>query len=45
MTLAEEEGAEDKLIRSLVGEAVKAVFGRYADPRRTMRSPSNSRAT
>jgi len=32
MTLAEEEGAEDKLIRSLTGEAVKAVFGRYADP-------------
>jgi magnesium chelatase subunit I len=32
MTLAEEEGAEDKLIRSLVGEAVKAVFGRYDDP-------------
>jgi magnesium chelatase subunit I len=31
MTLAEEEGAEDKLIRSLTGEAVKAVFGRYAD--------------
>jgi magnesium chelatase subunit I len=31
MTLAEEEGAEDKLIRSLVGEAVKAVFGRYDD--------------
>ena len=31
MTLAEEEGAEDKLIRSLVGEAVKLVFGRYAD--------------
>src|SRR6187431_3169279 len=30
MTLAEEEGAEDKLIRSLTGEAVKAVFGRYA---------------
>src|SRR5881227_3821012 len=30
MTLAEEEGAEDKLIRSLVGEAVKAVFSRYA---------------
>ena len=29
MTLAEEEGAEDKLIRSLVGEAVKAVFARY----------------
>ena len=32
MTLAEEEGAEDKLIRSLVGEAVKSVFGKYADP-------------
>jgi magnesium chelatase subunit I len=32
MTLAEEEGAEDKLIKSLVGEAVKAVFGRYDDP-------------
>jgi magnesium chelatase subunit I len=32
MTLAEEEGAEDKLIRSLTGEAVKAVFGRYGDP-------------
>jgi magnesium chelatase subunit I len=32
MTLAEEEGAEDKLIRSLVGEAVKAVFARYDDP-------------
>ncbi|MDB5329601.1 MAG: hypothetical protein JWP03_752 [Phycisphaerales bacterium] len=31
MTLAEEEGAEDKLIRSLVGEAVKAVFDRYDD--------------
>src|SRR5438477_9857085 len=30
MTLAEEEGAEDKLIQSLVGEAVKAVFLRYA---------------
>jgi magnesium chelatase subunit I len=30
MTLAEEEGAEDKLIRSLTGEAVKAVFSRYA---------------
>ena len=29
MTLAEEDGAEDKLIRSLIGEAVKAVFGRY----------------
>jgi magnesium chelatase subunit I len=32
MTLAEEEGAEDKLIRALVGEAVKTVFGRYGDP-------------
>ncbi|HEX8522534.1 MAG TPA: sigma 54-interacting transcriptional regulator [Tepidisphaeraceae bacterium] len=31
MTLAEEEGAEDKLIKSLVGEAVKLVFARYAD--------------
>src|SRR5688572_2838252 len=31
MTLAEEEGAEDKLIKSLTGEAVKAVFGRYGD--------------
>ena len=31
MTLAEEEGAEDKLISALVGEAVKAVFNRYAD--------------
>jgi magnesium chelatase subunit I len=31
MTLAEEEGAEDKLIRSLTGEAVKAVFDRYSD--------------
>jgi magnesium chelatase subunit I len=32
MTLAEEEGAEDKLIRSLTGEAVKTVFERYGDP-------------
>jgi magnesium chelatase subunit I len=31
MTLAEEEGAEDKLIRSLAGEAVKAVYARYDD--------------
>jgi magnesium chelatase subunit I len=31
MTLAEEEGAEDKLIKSLTGEAVKAIFNRYAD--------------
>jgi magnesium chelatase subunit I len=32
MTLAEEDGAEDKLVRSLVGEAVKGVFSRYGDP-------------
>jgi magnesium chelatase subunit I len=32
MTLAEEDGAEDKLIKSLAGEAVKAVFTRYDDP-------------
>ena len=31
MTLAEEDGAEDKLIQSIVGEAVKNVFNRYAD--------------
>jgi magnesium chelatase subunit I len=31
MTLAEEEGAEDKLIKSLTGEAVKAIFNRYVD--------------
>jgi magnesium chelatase subunit I len=31
MTLAEEEGAEDKLIKSLTGEAVKSVFARYDD--------------
>lgn len=31
MTLAEEDAAEDKLIQSLVGEAVKTVFNRYAD--------------
>jgi magnesium chelatase subunit I len=31
MTLAEDESAEDKLIQSLVGEAVKSVFDRYAD--------------
>jgi magnesium chelatase subunit I len=31
MTLAEEDGAEDKLIQSLVGEAVKDVFNRVAD--------------
>src|SRR5262245_49028149 len=30
MTLAEEVGAEDKLIQSLIGEAVKTVFARYA---------------
>jgi len=28
----EEEGAEDKLIQSLIGEAVKKIFARYADP-------------
>jgi magnesium chelatase subunit I len=28
MTLADEEGAEDKLIRSITGEAVKSVFSR-----------------
>ncbi len=32
MMLAEEDGAEDKLIRSLTGEAVKAVFSRHAKP-------------
>ena len=32
MTLAEEDGAEDKLVKSLIGEAVKAVFERYDDP-------------
>jgi magnesium chelatase subunit I len=32
MTLAEEEGAEDKLIQSLTGEAVKTIFSRYAEP-------------
>jgi magnesium chelatase subunit I len=32
MTLAEEEGAEDKLIKSITGEAVKAIFNRHADP-------------
>jgi hypothetical protein len=31
MTLAEEEGAEDKLIQSLVGEAVKNIFAKFAD--------------
>lgn len=31
MSLADEDGAEDKLIRSLTGEAVKQVFSRYAD--------------
>jgi magnesium chelatase subunit I len=32
MTLAEEDGAEDKLVRSLIGEAVKSVFAKYDDP-------------
>lgn len=31
MTLSEEEGAEDKLIQSLIGEAVKHQFNRVAD--------------
>jgi magnesium chelatase subunit I len=31
LMLAEGEGAEDKLIAALIGEAVKTVFGRYAD--------------
>ena len=31
MTLSDEEQAEEKLVKSLIGEAVKAVFGRYAD--------------
>jgi magnesium chelatase subunit I len=31
MTLAEDENAEDKLVRSLTGEAVKAVFGKITD--------------
>src|SRR5204862_5442926 len=31
LMLAEGEGAEDKLIHSLVGEAVKTVFARHAD--------------
>jgi magnesium chelatase subunit I len=30
MTLAEEDGAEDKLVQSLVGEAVKSVFNNLA---------------
>ncbi len=29
---ADEEGAEDKLVQSLIGEAVKKVFAQYADP-------------
>ncbi len=32
MTLAEDDASEDKLIRSLTGEAVKALFGAVADP-------------
>jgi magnesium chelatase subunit I len=31
LTLAEDDASEEKLIRSLVGEAVKAVFGTVAD--------------
>lgn len=30
LNLADDEGAEDKLIQSLVGEAVKSVFNRYS---------------
>ena len=29
--LAEEDGAEDKLVKSITGEAVKSIFGHYAD--------------
>ncbi|HYE21023.1 MAG TPA: sigma 54-interacting transcriptional regulator, partial [Tepidisphaeraceae bacterium] len=33
MTLAaDEDGAEDKLVQSLIGEAVKLIFTKYADP-------------
>ncbi len=32
MTLAEDDASEDKLIKSLVGEAVKGVFDAVADP-------------
>jgi magnesium chelatase subunit I len=39
MTLAEEDGAEDKLIQSLVGEAVKTVFNRVT-PRQDFESIS-----
>lgn len=31
MTLTEEDGSEDKLIQSLIGEAVKSIFNRIAD--------------
>jgi len=31
MTLGDEDQAEEKLIKSLIGEAVKSVFGRHAD--------------
>ncbi len=31
MTLAEEDGAEDKLVQSLIGEAVKSAFNAVAD--------------
>src|ERR1043165_3993144 len=31
LMLAEGDGAEDKLINSLVGEAVKTIFARYQD--------------
>lgn len=32
MTLAEEDGAEDKLVKALIGEAIKTVFDKYDDP-------------
>ena len=31
MTLSEEDGAEEKLLKSLIGEAVKRVFDKYGD--------------
>lgn len=31
MTLSDDDAGEDKLVKSLIGEAVKVVFGRYSD--------------
>jgi hypothetical protein len=31
MTLSDDDASEDKLVKALMGEAVKGVFGRYAD--------------